>query len=69
MAAFNLSEDLPLRLARLLIDRGHVAVTTDDEQRKGAPDARQLMYAAERGWKFLTHNGAHYRLLHDAWLT
>lgn len=69
MAAFYLDEDLPLRLARLLVDRGHFAVTTDDERRKGAPDARQLIYAAGQGWIFLTHNGDHYRLLHDAWLT
>jgi hypothetical protein len=69
VAGFYLDEDLPLRLARLLIDRGHFAVTTDDERRKGAPDARQLMYAAEQGWTLLTHNGDHYRLLHDAWLT
>jgi hypothetical protein len=69
VAAFYLDEDVPLRLARLLIDRGHFAVTTDDERRKGAPDARQLMYAAEHEWVLLTHNGDHYRLLHDAWLT
>jgi hypothetical protein len=33
VAAFYLDEDVPLRLARLLIDRGHFAVTTDDEPR------------------------------------
>lgn len=69
MAAFYLDEDIVQRLARLLVDRGHTAATTDDERRKGASDARQLLYAADRNWVLLTNNGEHYRLLHDAWLT
>jgi len=68
VAALYLDEDVSLRLARLLVDRGHHVVTTDEEGRKGAPDARQLLYAAVRGWTLLTHNADHYRLLHDAWL-
>ncbi|MDQ6604143.1 MAG: DUF5615 family PIN-like protein [Chloroflexota bacterium] len=55
-------------MARLLADRGHHVVTTDEEGRKGAPNARQLLYAAARGWTLLTNNADHYRLLHDAWL-
>ncbi|MDQ6909148.1 MAG: DUF5615 family PIN-like protein [Chloroflexota bacterium] len=55
-------------MARLLADRGHHVVTTDEEGSKGAPDARQLLYAAARGWTLLTNNADHYRLLHDAWL-
>jgi hypothetical protein len=43
-------------------------VTTDEEGRKGAPDARQLLHAAAWGWTLLTNNADHYRLLHDAWL-
>lgn len=69
MAAFYLDEDVAGRLAQLLIERGHTVATTEQERRKGAPDARQLLYAAERGWVLLTNNGDHYRLLHDAWLT
>ena len=69
MAAFYLDEDVALRLARLLTDRGHVVATTEQERCKGAPDARQLLHAAERGWVLVTNNGDHYRLLHDAWLT
>ena len=57
-----------MRLAHLLIDRGHRVATTDEEGRKGASDARQLLFAAEREWTLLTNNGDHYRLLHDAWL-
>lgn len=68
MAAFYLDEDVSLRLARFLIDRGHHVATTDEEGRKGASDARQLLFAAERGWTLLTNNSDHYRLLHDAWL-
>jgi hypothetical protein len=59
MAAFYLDEDVSLRLARLLIDRGHHVATTDEEGRKGAPDARQLLYAAARGWTLLTNNADH----------
>lgn len=68
MAAFYLDEDVSPRLARFLIERGHHVATTDDEGRKGAPDARQLLHAAARGWILLTGNAYHYRLLHDAWL-
>jgi len=27
-----------------------------------------LLYAAERGWTIVTHNGKDFRLLQDAWL-
>lgn len=39
MAAFYLDEDVAIRLARLLADRGHVVAATEQERRKGAPDA------------------------------
>lgn len=68
MAAFYLDEDVSLRLAHLLVAHGNHVATTDEEGRKGASDARQLLFAAERGWTLLTNNGDHYRLLHDAWL-
>ncbi len=67
MVAFSLDEDVSLRLAYLVVERGHRVATTDEEGRKGASDARQLLFAAERGWTLLTNNGDHYRLLHDAW--
>jgi len=69
VAAFYLDEDVALRLARLLEERGHTFITTDEERRKGAPDARQLLHAANRRWVFLTNNSGHFRLLHDAWLS
>lgn len=68
MAAFYCDEDVTLALVPLLRERGHSATDTDTEGRKGAPDSHQVLYAAERGWTFLTHNRDDYRLLHDAWL-
>lgn len=68
MAAFYCDEDVSVALVPLLRDRGHAATDTRTERRKGSPDPHQLLYAAERGWVFLTHNREDYRLLHDAWL-
>ena len=68
MAAFYLDEDAPEDLARLLAVRGHFAVTTRAEGRKGVSDERQLWHAAERGWIIVTMNRRDYRLLHGAWL-
>jgi len=68
MAAFYLDEDVSEDLAPLLVERGHSVATTSSEGRKGAPDPRQLLYAAGCGWMFVTLNRSDYRLLHDAWL-
>ncbi len=68
MAAFYFDEDVAEDLLPLLAERGHTIVTTRMEGRKGAPDPRQLLYAAGRGWTLVTLNRGDYRLLHDAWL-
>ena len=68
MAAFYCDEDMAIALVTLLRDRGHTATYTYPERRKGAPDPHQLLYAAVRGWIFLTHNRDDYQMLHDAWL-
>jgi hypothetical protein len=68
MAALYLDEDAPEDLASLLAVRGHFTVTTRAEGRKGAPDERQLWYAAEHRWTLITMNRRDYRLLHGAWL-
>ncbi len=67
MAALYLDEDAPEDLAHLLAVRGHFMATTRSEGRKGAPDERQLWYAAERRWIIVTMNRRYYRLLHGAW--
>jgi hypothetical protein len=68
MAAFYFDEDVPEDLVPLLTEHGHIVATTRSEGRKGAPDPRQLLYAAGRGWILVTLNRGDYRLLHDAWL-
>jgi hypothetical protein len=68
MAAFYFDEDVPEDLVPLLTERGHIVATTRSEGRKGAPDPRQLLYAAGRGWILVTLNRGDYRLLHDACL-
>ncbi len=68
MVAFYLDEDVAEEVASLLADRGHFVTTTRRERRKGAPDPRQLLFAAGRGWILVTSNRHDYELLHDAWL-
>lgn len=67
MVHVDLDEDVPVRLAPLLVSEGHATHTTRDEQRKSAGDDEQLIYAAQQRWILVTHNKRDFRLLHDAW--
>jgi hypothetical protein len=68
MAAFYTDENVTLKLAGFLRQRGHACATTHEERRLSAPDPHQLLYAANRGWMLITHNRRDFALLHDAWL-
>ncbi len=58
---------MPVALARELNALGYVSTTTKRAGRSGASDDNQLLYAAQRGILFVTHNGRDFALLHDAW--
>lgn len=64
-----LDEDIPVEVADLLRTQGHSATTTRDEQRLGSPDPVQLLFAADSGRTFVTHNRADFARLHEAWRT
>ncbi len=68
MTTLYLDENVSMHTAGELESCGHMVATTRGEGRQGAPDSHQLLYAAERYWTIVTHDGRHFRLLHDAWL-
>lgn len=68
MPTLYLDENVSTLVAGELESRGHVVTTTRGERRLGAPDPHQFLHAAERNWTIVTHDGRHFRLLHDAWL-
>ncbi len=51
----------------LLQGGGHAVTTTSDLGQARAKDAEQLLTAARHGWVLVTHNAAHYTVLHEAW--
>jgi len=67
VTTFYLDENVSHLLDGLLRGYGHTVIATQDEGRQGSPDAHQLLYATERGWIIITHNGHDFALLHDAW--
>lgn len=66
--AVYLDECIDVRLAETLRFRGFEVVTTRAVTRLGASDDSQLLYAAEHNLVVLTHNGKHYRRLHQRYL-
>jgi hypothetical protein len=68
MPSSSCDEDVPIGLARLLIDAGCPTRTTRGTNRLNAWDADQLLFAAEQGWTLSTHNRKDFRMLHDAWV-
>ena len=54
---------MDVRIAKIIRARGFNAVTTDETGRKGASDADQLKYCAERGYAILTMNGVDFESL------
>lgn len=67
MADFYTDEDVGPLLARFLRDHGHAVTRTVDSGQAGAHDADQLAHAATHGLILITHNGNHFRTLHDVW--
>ncbi len=67
MARFYLDENVPPALASALHQYGHTATTTDEAERKGAPDHGQLWHTATIGAILLTGNAWDFYLLNDAW--
>lgn len=68
MPILYLDEDVKHEIVDLLIAPDRLVRTTRNEGRLSASDPFQLLYAAERGWIFVTCNRDDYHLLHDAWL-
>ena len=67
MASFYTDHDVSLRVASLLRQLGHTALTARDLGLERAGDDEHLLTAAQRGWILVTHNRQHFCLLHDAW--
>jgi hypothetical protein len=60
-----LDECVDYQLVQALRKRGFLVTSVFDENTEGLTDEEQLDYAAVRGWIFLTHNGKHFRPLHQ----
>lgn len=56
MARFYLDEQIEADLTALLIQYGHDALHTHDAGNDGAPDTRQLLFAANSGRILVTLN-------------
>ena len=67
MANFYTDHDVSLRVAVLLRQVGHTAITARDRGLERAGDDEHLLIAAQRSWILVTHNRQHFFLLHDAW--
>ncbi len=67
MASFSTDHNVALRVATLLRERGHAAVTARDLGLERAGDDEHLLVCAERGWILVTDNEKDFALLHDAW--
>ena len=68
MANFYTDHDVSLRVASLLRQLGHTAVTARDLGLERAGDDEHLLTAAQRGWILVTHNNtlANYEKLNEA---
>jgi hypothetical protein len=69
VARVYLDEDVAHRVARLLAEAGHDAITTRDAGRKGLRDDLQLLAASQDGRVLLTQNEEDFLLLHLAWMS
>jgi len=65
---FYLDENVTEDLAAALAVVGFDAATTRQVGRKGVTDPEQLLYARRTGRVLITHNGIHYRMLHETLL-
>jgi hypothetical protein len=67
VAALYLDNNVTVRAAPLLNASGHTVHTTARHNRRAADDHEQLLFAAENGWVFISHNWRDFRMLHGAW--
>lgn len=67
MADFYLDENVHVRIADLLVARGHTALTVNQANRLQAPDDDQLLVATDLGRLLVTHDFKDYRLLCRLW--
>lgn len=63
-----LNENVAVRLAQLLKQRGISAIHTLHVNPPSLSDNQQLQYAAGYGYILLTHNRKHFRHLHNEWI-
>lgn len=67
MTTLYLDNDVTLKASVFLRAAGFEVEATRDLGRENASDEGRLLYAAQHGWAFVTHNEADFTLLHDAW--
>ena len=63
-----IDHDVARQIADLLRSRGYDVATTRERGLEKARDGEQLLVAAQEERVLLTHNGADFLLLNDAWL-
>ena len=68
MARIYLDEQLDTDITEMLVGYGHDAVHTYDVGNRGAPDSRQLLFAADTGRVLVTLNREDFEELHRWWL-
>lgn len=61
-------EDVSIKVAINLRNRGFYVLTTVEAQNLGATDEEQLSYAAKNGLVLVTHNLKHFMNLHSQYL-
>lgn len=65
---FVLDEDVSHWLAQQLRSMGYDAVSAREADRLGLSDPKVLLRAVDADQTLVTHNGAHFRTLHEGWL-
>lgn len=68
MARIYLDEQMDTDLTEMLVGYGHDAIHTYDVGNRGAPDSRQLLFAADTGRILVTLNREDFEELHRWWL-
>ncbi len=68
MARIYLDEQLDTDITEMLVGYGHDAIHTYDAGNRGAPDSRQLLFAADSNRIIITLNREDFEELHRWWL-
>ena len=63
-----LNENIPVRLVKLLLNIGILAVHTINVSNQGVDDEFQLQYAADRKYILISHNRKDFKHLHKEWI-